>query len=167
MHDAGYEGVPPALYPLLVEGDESDEPRDLCINNSSWQVSLSMIDGGPSYLQEVDGGDGNGTADAEVLEGGQDGDGAYAEGGHVSQGGHGDGDTRPRHRERHVLDEAVALPLLLGDVLEAPQDDEHVVDADSQGQEGQHAMNGCVPEAKASRQPKRYDDAKTDVLGCF
>ena len=83
-------------------------------------------------MQEVDGGDGDGAADAEVLEGGQDGDGADCEGGHVSQGGHGDGDARPRHRERHVLDEAVALPLFLGDVLEAPQDDEHVVDADTQ-----------------------------------
>ena len=85
MHDAGYEGVPPALYPLLVEGEESDEPRDLSINNSSWRISFSMSNdkGGLSYLQEVDGSDGDGTADAEVLEGGQDGDSAYSEGGHI------------------------------------------------------------------------------------
>ena len=102
-----------------------------------------------------------------MLEGGQDSNGAYSEGGDIGGSGDGDGDTCSLHGECYVLDNGVALSLLLGNVLEAPQHDKHVVDANSQGQEGQHAMNGCVPEAKASRQPKRYNDAKTDILGCF
>ena len=51
------------------------------------------------YLQEVDGGNGDGAADAEVLEGGQDGDGADPEGGDVGGGGDGDGDTGPLGRD--------------------------------------------------------------------
>ena len=120
-----------------------------------------------TYLQEVDGGYGDGAAEAKVLEGGKDGDGADSEGGDIGGGGDGDGDACSLHGERYVFDEGVALPLLLGNVLEAPQDDKHVVDADAQGQEGEHAVDGCVPEAEAGRQPKRYDDGETDVLSCF
>ena len=43
VHDAGDEGIPPALDPPLVEGDESQEPRDLCINNSSRQSHYRAV----------------------------------------------------------------------------------------------------------------------------
>ena len=117
-----------------------------------------------AHLQEVDGGDGDGAADAEVLERGEDGDGADAEGGDVGGGGDGDGDAGALHGEGDVLDEGVALALLLGDVLQAAEDDEHVVDADAQRQEGQHAVDRRVPEAEARGQPQRDDDPEAHVL---
>ena len=57
-------------------------------------------------------------------------DGADAEGEHVGEGGHGDGDAGVPHGQPHLLGVRLEL-LLVAQVVVALYDDKHVVDADS------------------------------------
>ena len=83
-------------------------------------------------LKDIDGGDGERRGDAEGLERGEGGHGARGEGAHVRQRRHRHRRTGAPHRQTEGLRGAAPPPLLLRDVLEAPHDDEHVVDADRQ-----------------------------------
>ena len=82
-------------------------------------------------------------------------DRADAEREDVGERGDGDGDAGVLHGQPDPLRHRGDRLLLLGEVVEALHDDEHVVDADAEHQEGHDAVDRRVVEPHRHRQPQR------------